>query len=238
MSFGGSLWYRRSPLHAHTHTHNRVQSIGRGVAGVPFATGTSWALHGTTISPEHCGHMCMHLVFSIHARWKGFADHCEHCSTAALLRTDSTTYWNGPSYASTLIAPACTFSAAPPCMSSTPPPPVSSVAAEPPTPITPPRVLKCILRCIVKAKMATLYQGACALSCTRAHASCWVFTLLLSDALSYTCPSLFSQALCAAMAGTTAIPGAISDGAMSGPWWAFHKCRSHVSHMNTSCHAN
>ena len=136
----------------------------------------SLALHGTTILPEHCGHLCMHLVFSTHARCKGYAEHCEHLSTAALPRTDSeqTTHWYDPSFESILIVPACTPSpsASPPCISSTPSPPVSPAAAEPPTPLAPPRVFKFILRCMVGATMATLYQGACALSCTRAHAPC------------------------------------------------------------------
>ena len=133
----------------------------------------SLALHGTTILPEHSGHLC---IFSTHARWKIFAEHCEHCSTAVLLRTDSeqTTHRNDSLYVSILIAIACTPppSAVPPCISSTPLSPVSPAAAEPPTSLAPPRVSKCILRCMVGAKMATLYQGACALSCTRAHAPC------------------------------------------------------------------
>jgi len=45
-----------------------------------------------------------------------------------------------------------------------PSPPVSPAAAEPPTPLAPPRVFQCILLCMVGATMATLYQGACALS--------------------------------------------------------------------------
>jgi len=61
----------------------------RGVAEVPIAAETSLALHGTTILPEHCGHLCMHLVFSTHARCKIFAAHCEHFSMAALPRTNS-----------------------------------------------------------------------------------------------------------------------------------------------------
>ena len=152
-----------------------VGSIVRGVAEVPITAETSLALHGTTVLQEHCGHLCMHLVFSTHARWKGFAEHCKHCNTAALPRTDSeqTTHWYYPSYASILIAPACTPSpsAAPPYISSTPPPPVSPAAAEPPTPRAPPRVFKCILWCMVGTTMGTLHQGPCALSYTRAHAS-------------------------------------------------------------------